>query len=147
MVFAAHGSGIGLQLLSATSLAATFADGLSLTEWNARWHERFGGAACSAVLFARLSRMFTPDDLRELFASGLVSAPMLQRGLLQQGMRPSPGELPGMVGNALRSPKVIARLMGTLTRMQAVELHHARVPRGFAFRAWEAVRERLLSAG
>ncbi|MBL8619260.1 MAG: hypothetical protein JNM72_26845 [Deltaproteobacteria bacterium] len=145
MVFAAHGSGIGLQLRAAADLAAHLASGGAPQAWTARFHQRFGGGACAAVVFARLSAQLRPEELAALFASGLTSPPLLLRGLLQEAMRPAPTELPGLLWRAARAPRVVARLGPTLARMQAVELHHLRVPAApAAFGRWLRRRDAIL---
>jgi hypothetical protein len=110
MVFAAHGSGIGLQLRAAADLAAHLAAGGAPQAWTARFHKRFGGGACAAVVFARLSAQLRAADLAALFESGLTSPPLLLRGLLQEPMRPAPAALPGLVWRAARSPRATPRV-------------------------------------
>jgi flavin-dependent dehydrogenase len=145
MVFAAHGSGIGLQLRAAADLAAHLAAGGAPQAWTARFHQRFGGGACAAVVFARLSAQLRAADLAALFESGLTSPPLLLRGLLQEPMRPAPAALPGLVWRAARSPRIVARLGPSLARMQALELHHLRVPSDpVAFGRWLRRRDALL---
>lgn len=145
MVFAVHGSGIGLQLVAAADLAAQLAAGSGLDQWTARFHQRWGGDLCAGVAFARMSAALAPADLRTLFGSGLAPPGLMLRGLLQQPMRAALDELPGLALSALRHPGLVARLAPTLARMQALGLHHRSVPSdAAAFDQWLARRDALL---
>ena len=147
MVFAAHGSGIGLQLLVAADLTQHLAAGRAPRAWQARFHRQFGGMICSAVAFARFSSTIDPALLERLLNSGLLSPNLVRAGLLQHPMRPGALDLPGLLFSAFKSPALLRRLAPTLVQMQRLELHHLRVPaEAGAFARWLAARDRLLAA-
>jgi flavin-dependent dehydrogenase len=148
MVFAAHGSGIGLHLLVGADLAAHLAAGRSAEAWQAHFHRRFGGMICASVVFARFSSTIDGALLERLLASGLLSPNLMRAGLLQRPMRPGAGDLPGLLIAGLRSPALVRRLAPTLVQMQRLELHHLRVPDGAAeLGRWLEARDRLLGGG
>lgn len=147
MVFAAHGSGIGLHLLVGADLAAHLAQGQPVGSYTARFHRRFGGMICASVAFARFSTTIDQPLLERLVDSGLLSPQLFRAGLLQHPMRPGASDLPGLLVSALRSPSLLRRLGPTLVQMQRLELHHLRVPDADpAFSTWLDARDRLLAS-
>lgn len=61
-IFAAHGSGIGGQLVAAALLARTLAAGGSPEDWGRAWQRQHGGLFAGAALFARFSRGLSTDE-------------------------------------------------------------------------------------
>jgi len=148
-VFAAHGSGIGAQLVAARMLADTLAEGATLWDFTRRWQKSRGGQFCGSVAFARFSRSLSPDDLRDLFASGLMAPGATGRTLSQR--RPGLGradlpDLPKMLLGAVRAPRWLARLAPVAGRMARLELHHSRFPADPArLDEWAQRRDLLLN--
>ncbi len=98
-VFAAHGSGIGVQLESSKLLAEAIAAG-DLQRYSAAWHAQFGATFRVYDWFRRFSQTLSDQELRRLLGSGLLDANSVLSGLRQ--------ELPAATG--ILSVKKIARL-------------------------------------
>lgn len=148
-VFAAHGSGIGAQLVGAAMLADVLATGGRPFDWSVRWQRRFGGQFCGSVAFARFSRQLGPEALRELFASGLMAPSAAGRTLAQEPLgvdaRDLP-HLPGMLRGMLRAPGWLRRLGPVGAQMARLEWHHRRYPdRPEAVAGWARRRDALLA--
>jgi flavin-dependent dehydrogenase len=148
-VFAAHGSGIGAQLIAADHLATTLADGGTLRDYAVQWQRTWGGHFCGSVAFARFSRGLTPEDLRDLFASGLMAPSVASRTLHQKraGLgRTDLPNLPRMLLGAVKAPHWLARLAPIAGLMARLELHHSRYPRDpKRVDDWAEVRDQLLA--
>lgn len=81
-VFAAHGSGIGAQLVAGRMLAtALVEDGVrGAATFEQRWHRRFGAAFFAADAFRRMSRLFGPRSVDFVLRSGLVPKALIRAG-------------------------------------------------------------------
>lgn len=149
-VFAAHGSGIGAQLIAARMLADTLSGGGTPWDYTRTWQQKWGGHFCGSVAFARFSRSLSPEDLRELFASGLMAPGATGRTLAQR--RPGIGradlpDLPRMLLGAIRAPHWLARLAPVAGRMARLELHHSRFPtQPSEVERWGQERDAILDA-
>jgi flavin-dependent dehydrogenase len=133
MVYAVHGSGVGMGLVAARMLADALGDAPPralgdpdrLHRYGAAFLRRFGGRLAAADLFRRFSQGLSPSDLTALLASGLMSRETLEVGLrerpfdtgalqpqtLWRGLRRAPGPLFGLAA-------VGARMLG-LQRLYA----------------------------
>ena len=146
-VFAIHGSGIGIQLVTARLLADTLAAGGDLAAFNLAWQRRHGGLFAGAALFARFSAALSTDAVDRLIRSGLMAPGVLRDGLDQKVANPRLADLPGLAMGAAREPGLLRILAPILVRMKSLEAHHSRFPEDpTAFDAWNERRERLLSA-
>lgn len=149
-VFAAHGSGIGAQLLAAHLLAEVLAGGGTPWDYTRKWQKRWGGHFCGSVAFARFSRALEPEALRELFASGLLAPAATGRTLAQRRMGLGPADLPDlprMLAGAFRSPRWLSKLAPVASAVARLELHHTRFPRSpSGVPAWKIHRDTLLDS-
>ncbi len=149
-VFAAHGSGIGAQMLAAHLLAGVLASNGTPWDYTRKWQTTWGGHFCGSVAFARFSRALEPEALRELFASGLLAPAATGRTLAQRRMGLGPADLPDlprMLVGALRSPRWLAKLAPVASAVARLELHHTRFPRSPAgVPVWETHRDALLNS-
>lgn len=147
-VFAAHGSGIGAQLVAAHLLATTVAEGGTPWDYTTRWQRTWGGHFCGSLAFARFSRSLAPEDLRDLFASGLMAPGATGRTLSQRRLglgRADLPDLPRMLLGAVRAPGWLARLAPIAGAMARLELHHTRYPSDpQQVAAWAARRNALI---
>lgn len=82
-VYAAHGSGVGAQLVASRILAdAVASEGPSGTRaFEARWHRRFGPTFAAADAFRRLSSRLGPRGLAALIRAGLLPRAVVRLGL------------------------------------------------------------------
>ncbi len=143
-VFAAHGSGIGAQLVAAHDLAATLSGGGRPWDWNVAWQRRWGGLFCGSVVFARHSRRLDPPALGRLLRSGLLSASLSAQALAQKPVRPGPADMVGVLRALPQAPDLLAGLAPVLARMARLELHHRAYPATPARLArWARHRDRL----
>jgi len=149
-VFAAHGSGIGAQLIAARQLADVLADGGTPWDYTVQWQKKWGGHFCGSVAFARFSRSLEPEALRDLFASGLMAPAATGRTLAQRRMGLGPADLPDlprMLMGAFRAPGWLGKLAPVASAMARLELHHTRFPSTPAgITSWERHRNKLLDA-
>ncbi len=81
-VYAAHGSGIGAQLVAATMLAERIAkDGpRGAVAFERAWHRRFGPAFLAADAFRRVSTLLGPGMIELLLRRGLMPKRLLRLG-------------------------------------------------------------------
>ncbi len=150
-VFAAHGSGIGAQLVAAHTLADTLASGGTPHDWAVSWHRTWGGLFCGSLAFARFSRQLDPDSLRELFESGLMAPGVAGQMLLQRHFSFDPRALrdvPGFLMGAVLQRGWVGRFAPLVSRMARLELLHKRYPLDpAAVDSWARERDALLSQG
>ena len=144
-VFAAHGSGIGAQLVAAELLGRTLAAGGGPWDFNVAWQRRWGGSLAQSHLFARFSSELTGADLGRMISDGLMTESLI-RGAMEQREGPPPlAELPGLARGAWRSRKLMARLLPVGLRMARVHRHYRHFPDDPAgVGAWRAGLERLV---
>lgn len=82
-VFAAHGSGIGVQLESSALLAEAIAEG-DLAAYSARWHARYGATFGIYDWFRRFTQSLSQAEIKRLLASGLIDEDSVLSSLHQQ---------------------------------------------------------------
>ncbi len=143
-VFAAHGSGIGAQLVLAAQLAEVLAAGGTGWDWNVQWQRRWGGLMCASVIFARFSRSLDPTTLADLFNTGMLSPGLAEAGLSQRPMVPTLGDVLTIARGAPRAPEIVLKMAPIVVRMWRVERHHRWYPHepdGLA--RWVAHRDEL----
>ena len=128
-VFAAHGSGIGAQLVAAELLASTLADGRSPFEYSVDWHRTYGGRFAASAIFAAFSRELSEPELTELMDSGVLGPTLVASNLAQCPSLPPLRELPAMARGAWRSRDAIRRFLPIVRRMIRVQTHHQAYPR------------------
>ena len=109
-VFAAHGSGIGQQLVAARMLGEALAAGEGVRGYARRWRARFEATLRGSAAFAELSRRIASDDLALLVRAGAVPSGLLKAGLGQRPRLPRPGELARMMRGLSREPETASRL-------------------------------------
>jgi len=82
LVYAAHGSGIGAQLVAARMLAERIAkDGArGATSFERAWHRRFDAAFFAADAFRRMSTLLGPRSVHFVLRHGLISKSMIRLG-------------------------------------------------------------------
>lgn len=128
MVHAAHGSGIGQQLLAGHLLATVLARGGSPWDFEVRWQREHMGQLASADLFRRYTSTLTPEQLEVMITSGLMTEGIASQTLVQRPPVPSFSELAQLVRAAPAARTVLAGLAGTVVRMGAVEAWYSRYP-------------------
>ncbi len=135
MVFAAHGSGVGLGLLSGKTLAAAIRahdDPGSLTaSW--AYQEAFlrehGGALAAADAFCRLTQSLSGAEVEEVIRAGMVSEGALRASLSHRVPTVRDVRLPALGVGLLRAPALALRLAPHLARMTAAQALYAGHPR------------------
>ncbi|MFT5460158.1 MAG: flavin-dependent dehydrogenase, partial [Myxococcota bacterium] len=109
-VFAAHGSGIGQQLVGARILADALAAGEGVLGYMCRWESRFGPQLDASAAFAELSRTLSPDQLARMMHAGLFVPAIVRATLEQHTPAPGPLDLLRLVRGVAREP-VLARTL------------------------------------
>jgi flavin-dependent dehydrogenase len=144
MVFSAHGSGIGQQLLAAHLLAQSLSEGQSAWQFNRRWQRERAGSLCAMVAFRALSQSLSEEELRAMMSSGVMGESLSRATLVQQDPVPSASEAISAVQGLARMPSLAKRMVPVLARMQALKAHHKRYPKEPAgLPRWERQRRAL----
>lgn len=113
MVYASHGSGVGMGLIAARLLAdASAGDGdpgapAALARYERSLHSRFGPLLSAADAFRRFSQGLSYDDVVAMFDAGLLDAALAGKALEQQPEVDSgqPQALRALTSGARRCPQ------------------------------------------
>lgn len=144
MVFSAHGSGIGQQLLAAHLLAECLSEGRSAWEFNRRWQRERAGSLAAMVAFRAFSQSLSGEELKGMMASGVMGESMSRATLVQQDPIPTATEAIVALQGLARMPSLARRMVPVLARMQALKAHHKRYPKDPAGLAkWRAQRAKI----
>ncbi|HJL19029.1 MAG TPA: FAD-binding protein [Sandaracinaceae bacterium LLY-WYZ-13_1] len=127
-VFAAHGSGIGPQLLAARMLAEAIARGGGPEDYAVRWQRRYGGLFAGSDLFRRFSQTLTLDELRRLIRAELIDETTAGATLAQELPSLGVARALGMLPRLVEAGGVSARLARTGARMAAAHALYAAYP-------------------
>lgn len=144
-VFAAHGSGIGAQLVAAHILAEALADGAGTLGYARRWQRRWGGLFAAYDLFRRFSEGLAAEDLAELMQAGVMRPEMVRDGMGQRWPSLGPRRVASLALAAGRQPGQVARLLPVVARMGLARALYAAYPRSIRqIAAWDRAVTRLL---
>ena len=116
-VFAAHGSGVGVQLLAAHTLSSALAGGRGVRGYRAEWERTWQPWLRQSAHFARFSRQLSTEDLQGLMRSGIMSAETVRPQLEQRHLRLDRPLARALASGIVREPRLIARLVPVLGRM------------------------------
>ncbi len=86
-VYAAHGSGVAVQLVAAQELAQALAAGHGLVDYEESWRRRWCGDLAVSASFARFSRSLDPGALACMLRAGLVCEELVVPALEQRRPR------------------------------------------------------------
>jgi flavin-dependent dehydrogenase len=144
-VLAAHGSGIGLGLASASILCEQVAAREDLGSADAigayerAFLREFGALTAGYDAFRRHSSELGPSGIQRLFDSGLFDGEMAAIGLAQRIGSIPLRQVPRRLAAAATHPRVAFRLAPTLVRMQLVRpLYYLRPDRSHrSFAVWQ----------
>lgn len=114
-VFAAHGSGIAVQLESSKILAEAVVAG-DLQLYSRRWQEQFGLKFRIYDWFRRFSQTLTPEELAGLLRSGLLDERSVLAGLHQELPRASVAELGAKLPALWEQRWVLGRALRVVAR-------------------------------
>lgn len=144
-VFPAHGSGIGIGLVAARSLAEAACHGGDpgdegrLWAWQAAFHAEHGALLAAYDLFRRLTQSLDAADFGRLLRAGLVNPRQLELGLAQRMPVIGLDEVAGFVRAARLHPTLAAKAARSLAGMPALtalyQAHPTR-PSRRALRLW-----------
>ena len=144
-VFTVHGSGIGIGMIAARTLANTLLAGDPLDAYGYRWMRSFGALQGTYEVFRRFTAELSVDEIRDLVDTGLMNAQTAGPTLAQRWPSPSlSGWLRSLIG-AVRRPRLAARLVAVGSRMAVVRGLYGRYPRDPGeLGAWSRKIERAL---
>jgi flavin-dependent dehydrogenase len=138
-VYPTHGSGIGVGLVAARTLADCISAAMAarqdpggrpaLWKYAAAFHRRFAALLCCADAFRRFSQSLRPGDVDRLLGHGILTPGMLADGLAQRPARVHVAELIGQLRGASRAGDLVRRLVPVLARMPAIERVASTYPR------------------
>lgn len=114
-VFAAHGSGIAVQLESSKILAEAIV-ARDLESYSRRWHERYGLRFRVSDWFRRFSQTLTPSELAALMRSGLLDERSVLAGLRQELPKASLSDLGQKLPALWEQRWVLGRALGVAAR-------------------------------
>lgn len=132
-VYSAHGSGVGMGLVAARTLAQAIAPCRDpgrpsyLRRYERRFHRRYGGLLAGSDAFRRFSQTLSRDDVEALLRSGLLDAELFAMGLSQKPARFRPTWVLSKIARAVRHPRLAQRLVPTVVRVLALQSLLARV--------------------
>ena len=127
-VYAAHGSGVGLGLMSAYLCVNTLATGGDLFTYEARWNREHGGLLAGANAFRRFSQSLTVDELKTLIKNQILDSELALSGLVQEAPHLSLATALNKVKALMRYPELRQRLQRVLMKMVYYEVMYARFP-------------------
>ena len=127
-VFTVHGSGIGLGMIAAKTLAETLCAGEPLQRYRARWMRSYGALQATYEVFRRFSASLTEDEIRALVDAGLMNARSAGPTLQQRWPAVDPLAWAQSAVGAVRVPRLAARLARVGLDMAFVRALYARHP-------------------
>lgn len=154
-VFPAHGSGIGIGLITGTMLADAVADAAdpgderTLWRYQAGFQHEFGGVLLASDIFRRLSTEMGTSGARTLVEAGLMTEPTARAGLDQRWPQPSTSETAEMARRLATSPGLARQMLPRLARAQWAGRIARRFPAQMdldALRRWDRRVDRLVGA-
>jgi len=144
-VFAAHGSGIGAQLVAARILADALAAGDGPLAYERRWQRTWGGLFAAYDLFRRYSEGLSAEALSELIEAGVMRPDMVRDGMVQRWPKLGPRRLVALLAAARRRPGPALRIAPVVARMGLARALYAAYPRSpRRIPAWDRAARRLL---
>lgn len=152
-VFPAHGSGIGMGLIAGRILAEVtdpggdIGDGTRLWRYQHAFMNEFGGLLAAFDAFRRMSTALGSRGVSELMEAGLVNDEMTRAGLDQRLATPDPSQIPVMAARLVRRPRLAARVLPMLARVQILRSLGGRHPETAdldALLRWDRMVQRVL---
>jgi flavin-dependent dehydrogenase len=128
-VFTVHGSGIGLGMLAARTLAHTLAAGEPLDAYRVRWMRTYGALQGTYEVFRRFSATLQIEDIRTLIEAGLMNARTASPTMAQRWPTFDPRALITGARGAWSAPRLASRLGIVGARMAAVRAIYGAHPR------------------
>lgn len=120
-VFAAHGSGIAMELVAARVLVDVLATGGTPWDYNVTWQRRAGGLLASSDLFRRFSQTLDPRSIATLMRRGVLTPALMEDTMAQRPARPPARALLRAGLGLFRTPRLGRSLVPVLARMRLVE--------------------------
>lgn len=152
-VLSAHGSGVGMAMLAARTLAGAVAGAHDpgaidvLWRYASPFQRTHGGMLAAYAAFRRMSQGLSGDDSDALVACGLMGEHAARQGMEQRPPIPSLADALGAVRAATRRPDLVARVAAAGARMAAAIALYATYPASpdpAAMRRWAAADRALL---
>ncbi len=128
-VFTVHGSGIGIGLIAARTLADTLCAGDPLDAYRVRWMRSYGALQATYEVFRRFSAGLTVEELRALVEAGLMNAKAAGPTMAQRWPAIDPSGWARSALGALNEPALGVRLAGVGVRMALVRALYATHPK------------------
>lgn len=126
-VYASHGSGVGMGLLAARTLAdaasgaADLGSAAVLDAYSKRYRVAYGGLLAASDLFRRYVQGLGPSDIDNMVGSGLLDVSLASAALEQRPARPDLRFVVSAPARALRAPRVALRFLPVAARTVAVD--------------------------
>ncbi|HJL47431.1 MAG TPA: hypothetical protein RMG45_16380, partial [Polyangiaceae bacterium LLY-WYZ-15_(1-7)] len=127
MVYASHGSGVGMGLIAARMLAEALrgaadpGSARALRRWERSWQRRWGGRLAGADAFRRFAQGLDREGVATLFGSGLLDPHLVEAGLRQQPPALDPAWLVRAAKRLAQRPDVARRMLPAVARSLALE--------------------------
>ncbi|MBX3273409.1 MAG: hypothetical protein KF729_24310 [Sandaracinaceae bacterium] len=151
-VYGSHGSGVGMGLIAARTLADALAReddpgrDDALEAYTHRFHRRHGGLLAGADAFRRLSQGLDRETLAALMQSGMLDARALASGVEQRLPAPDARWILSRAARAATAPRAAAEVGPTVAKMLALSALGALTPdsRALGARVHHALVRRLV---
>jgi menaquinone-9 beta-reductase len=109
-VYAAHGSGVGQQLIAAACLVDVIRAGGGPSQYEERWVQQWGAALRRSATFARLSSRLSRADVEALLLAGVLTGPAARAAMEQRPIRPDLHTVRHVASVVRKSPRVCGKL-------------------------------------
>ncbi|MCG3174088.1 MAG: hypothetical protein GMKNLPBB_02312 [Myxococcota bacterium] len=148
-VFSAHGSGVGMALIAARTLADALAghddpgSPAAAFDYSRSFHRRWSGVLAAMDIFRRAAQGLTGEELARLMESGLVTPRGMTANLDQRPVPPTPADLWRFTGALLRGRGPPARFLRALARAPLAGRVMSHPPAANSHAAWNRFARRV----
>lgn len=134
MVYASHGSGVGMGLIAARLLADASAGDAdpgapaALARYERSLHSRFGPLLSAADAFRRFSQGLSYEDVVAMFDAGLLDAALAGKALEQRPIELGPAQALRALTGALAAPSIALRFALPVARTLLLQAAMGHLP-------------------
>lgn len=144
-MFCAHGSGIGVGLVASRVLAEELAAGNGPRGYAKRWMRKWGWQLAASDLMRRYVEHLTPENVKHMFATGLMSEAVARTALRQRVADALMAAASTAPSAATKAPAMTAKMTPVIAKAVAARALYATYPSSEAALArWSKTADRIL---